>query len=119
MLQRCKRSKMCIRDRVSGGRTAKNPLYEATLGNYTWSAYDEVSNNLSLNWYLTDYWTVRGQFSVNRKYSNGERFIDPLSSKTTASPNDGGHNLGDLYVDNGNNLSWNANAALYLSLIHI
>lgn len=98
---------------VSGGRVAKNPLYEATLGNYTWSAYDEVSNNLSLNWYLTDYWTVRGQFSVNRKYSNGERFIDPLSSKTTASPRDGGHNLGDLYVDNGNNLSWNANAALY------
>ena len=45
---------------VSGGRVAKNPLYEATLGNYTWSAYDEVSNNLSLNWYLTDYWTVRG-----------------------------------------------------------
>lgn len=50
---------------------------------------------------------------MNRKYSNGERFIDPLSSKTTASPRDGGHNLGDLYVDNGNNLSWNANAALY------
>ena len=97
----------------SGKRQAKNPLYEATLGNYTWSAYDEVSNNLSLNWYLTDYWTVRGQFSVNRKYSSGERFVDPLSSKTTASPNDGGHNLGDLYVDNGNNLDWNANAALY------
>ena len=36
-------------------REANNPLYEATLGNYTWSAYDEVSNNLSLNWYLTDY----------------------------------------------------------------
>lgn len=99
--------------RNSNDRDAKNPLYEATLGNYTWSAYDEVSNNLSLNWYLTDYWTIRGQFSVNRKYSSGERFIDPLSSKTTASPNDGGHNLGDLYVDGGNNLDWNANAALY------
>lgn len=94
-------------------REANNPLYEATLGNYTWSAYDEVSNNLSLNWYLTDYWTVRGQFSVNRKYSSGERFIDPLSSKTTAAPNEGGHNLGDLYVDDGNSLNWNANAALY------
>lgn len=98
---------------VSGGRTANNPLYEATLGNYTWSAYDEVSNNLSLNWYLTDYWTIRGQFSVNRKYSSGERFIDPLSSKTTGSAKDGKHSLGDLYVDNGNNLDWNANASLY------
>ena len=92
---------------------ANNPLYEATLGNYTWSAYDEVSNNLSLNWYLTDYWTIRGQFSVNRKYSSGERFIDPLSLKTTAAAKDGGHNLGDLYVDNGNSLNWNTNAALY------
>ena len=43
---------------------ANNPLYEATLANYDWNAYDEITNNLSLNWYLTDYWTVRGQFSV-------------------------------------------------------
>ena len=99
---------------VNSGRDAKNPLYEATLGSYSWSAYDEVSNNLSLNWYLTDYWTIRGQFSVNRKYSNGEQFIDPLSAKTTASATkDGVHNLGDLYVDNGNSLNWNANASLY------
>ena len=96
----------------SSGETANNPLYEATLGNYTWSAYDEISNNLSLNWYLNDYWTIKGQFSVNRKYSSGERFIDPLSSNVTAAKDDG-HNLGDLYVDSGNDLDWNANAAIY------
>ena len=45
---------------------ANNPLYEATLANYDWNAYDEITNNLSLNWYLTDHWTVRGQFSVTR-----------------------------------------------------
>ena len=62
---------------------ANNPLYEATLANYDWNAYDEITNNLSLNWYLTDHWTVRGQFSVTRKYANSEKFIDPLSSKTS------------------------------------
>ncbi len=26
---------------------ANNPLYEATLANYDWNAYDEITNNLS------------------------------------------------------------------------
>lgn len=97
----------------SDGSSANNPLYEATLGNYNWSAYDEVSNNLSLNWYITDYWTVKGQFSVNRKYSSAERFIDPLSTKVTAASDKSGNLLGDLYIDGGNTLDWNANASIY------
>lgn len=47
-------------------RTSNNPLYEATLGNYEWNAYDELVNNLSLNWYLNDYLTVKGQFSITK-----------------------------------------------------
>lgn len=95
---------------------ANNPLYEATLANYDWNAYDEITNNLSLNWYLTDYWTVRGQFSVTRKYANSENFIDPLSSKTSVLGESSSGNedkVGDLYTTNGNNLDWNANAFLY------
>lgn len=97
----------------ANGGSAKNPLYEATLGSYDWNGYDEISNNLSLNWYITDYWTVKGQFSVNRKYSNAERFVDPLSSKTSVSGESGNGNLGDLYVNNGNSLDWNVNASIY------
>ena len=95
---------------------ANNPLYEATLANYDWNAYDEITNNLSLNWYLTDYWTVIGQFSVTRKYANSEKFIDPLSSKTSVLGESSSGNedkVGDLYTTNGNNLDWNANAFLY------
>ena len=95
---------------------ANNPLYEATLANYDWNAYDDITNNLSLNWYLTDYWTVRGQFSVTRKYANSEKFIDPLSSKTSVLGESSSGNedkVGDLYTTNGNNLDWNANAFLY------
>lgn len=80
---------------------ANNPLYEATLANYDWNAYDEITNNLSLNWYLTDYWTVRGQFSVTRKYANSEKFIDPLSSKTSVLGESSSGNedkVGDLYT---------------------
>ena len=67
----------------SSSRTSNNPLYEATLGNYEWSAYDELVNNLSLNWYLNDYLTVKGQFSVTKKYASSEKFYDPLSSKVS------------------------------------
>lgn len=98
---------------------ANNPLYEATLANYDWNAYDEITNNLSLNWYLTDHWTVRGQFSVTRKYANSEKFIDPLSSKTSVLGESSSGNedkVGDLYTTNGNNLDWNANA---FCIIHV
>ena len=64
--------------RNSSNRYVNNPLYEATLGNYNWSSYDEFVNNLSFNWYINDYWMAKGQFSVTKKYSRSERFVDPL-----------------------------------------
>ena len=48
----------------SKGREANNPLYEATLASYDWSAYDEITNNLSLNWYLTDYLTAKALSTI-------------------------------------------------------
>ncbi|WP_294469803.1 SusC/RagA family TonB-linked outer membrane protein [uncultured Bacteroides sp.] len=96
-----------------GGSSVKNPLYEATLKNYDWSAYDELINNLSLNWYLTDYLTLKGQFSVTKQYSSSERFYDPLSSKVSVPSNDNNKLQGDLYTGKGGYLKWNANAFVY------
>ena len=91
-----------------------NPLYEATLANYQWSSYDEIVDNLSVNWYLTDYLTLKGQFSITKQYTNSERFNDPLSSKATLHGNNDARNLlGDLYINKGGNLSWNTNAFVY------
>lgn len=95
------------------GRDNNNPLYEATLGNYNWNSYDEVIDNLSFNWYLNDYWTVKGQFSVTKKYSKSEKFIDPLSSKTSVTGSKDNNLAGDLYTTNGESLDWNSNAFLY------
>lgn len=101
--------------KTSTGRDVINPLYEATLASYEWDDYDELIDNLNLNWFIDDYWTLRGQFSVERKYNGGERFIDPLSGKTTAlgaGDSNESHKLGDLYIDEGNEFRWNANASL-------
>ena len=98
----------------SSSRTSNNPLYEATLGNYEWSAYDELVNNLSLNWYLNDYLTVKGQFSVTKKYASSEKFYDPLSSKVSVyGESDDAYLAGDLYTEKGGNFDWNTNAFLY------
>lgn len=97
-----------------GTKSLNNPLYEATLANYQWSAYDEIVDNLSVNWYLTDYLTLKGQFSVTKQYSNSERFYDPLSSKISVYNSRNSENLqGDLYTSKGGSLSWNSNAFLY------
>lgn len=105
---------------MNNNRSSNNPLYEATLASYDWDAYDEITNNLNLNWYLTNSWTLRGQFSISRKYSSGEKFIDPLSHNTTVSGDssneEDARKTGDLYVDNGNNMNWNAKA--FLSYTH-
>lgn len=99
----------------NGGRYLNNPLYEATLGNYNWNSYDEFINNLSFNWYINDYLMAKGQFSVNRQYSRSERFIDPLSSKTsvTADSSSQKDKMGDLYTTSSNNLTLSGNAFLF------
>lgn len=88
-------------------------MYEATLGNYDWNAYDELIDNLSFNWYIDNYWTVKGQFSVTKQYSKAEKFIDPLSSKTSVYGTDDKNLSGDLYTTKGESINWNANAFLY------
>lgn len=101
------------------GRGANNPLYEATLASYDWDSYDEITNNLNLNWFFSPSWALRGQFSISRKYSNGEKFVDPLSHNTTVSGSSSSdkdaRKTGDLYTDKGNNMNWNAKAFLSYS----
>lgn len=98
---------------MKGSNSVNNPLYEATLSNYEWSAYDEIIDNLSVNWYLNDYLTVKGQFSVTKQYTSSERFYDPLSSKVSVYGTTDTKLQGDLFTGEGSSLSWNSNAFLY------
>lgn len=97
-----------------GYLSLNNPLYEALLGNFQYSKYDEVIDNVSLNWYINDYWSVKGQFSITKQFTKGEKFIDPLSSNSTVKEDNEEASLsGDLYVDKGESTSWDAQAFLY------
>lgn len=91
-----------------------NPLYEATLNNFEYSKYDEFIDNLSMNWYVNDFLSVKGQFSITKQYTKGERFYDPLSNKVSAKDSDDSDGLlGDLYWNKGENTNWNANVFVY------
>lgn len=69
----------------SGAGNLKNPLYEAKeLSSFSKSSYDEIANNLSVNWFLIDNLQVKGQFTLSKKTSLAENFIDPLSGVFTS-----------------------------------
>ena len=71
-------------DGASG--TQVNPLYEINFYNsFDHSGYDEVTDDLSLNWRITDGLRLRGQFSVLMRNSTGDLYIDPASASYSAS----------------------------------
>ncbi len=71
-------------DGASG--TQVNPLYEINFYNsLDHSGYDEVTDDLSLNWRITDGLRLRGQFSVLMRNSTGDLYKDPASASYSAS----------------------------------
>lgn len=71
-------------DGASG--TQVNPLYEINFYNsFDRSGYDEVTDDLSLNWHITDGLRLRGQFSVLMRNSTGDLYKDPASASYSAS----------------------------------
>lgn len=63
-----------------------NPLYEINFYNsFDHSGYDEVTDDLSLNWRITDGLRLRGQFSVLMRNSTGDLYKDPASASYSAS----------------------------------
>lgn len=102
-----------------GQLTKNNPLYEALLGNFDYNKYDEYIDNLRFNWYVTDHLTLKGQFSVTKHISTGERFLDPLSSNVSVigGRKEDAHLVGDLYLNKGESTRWNASLFGYYQRI--
>lgn len=66
--------------------TQVNPLYEINFYNsFDRSGYNEVTDDLSLNWRITDGLRLRGQFPVLMRNSTGDLYKDPASASYSAS----------------------------------
>lgn len=94
----------------SSGNT--NPLYEATLGNFSRDKSWELINNTEVLWNINSHWLLKGQFSVTKSNSEANEFLDPRSKKNDN--NQGLTNVvtGKLDAVTTNSLGWNATMTL-------
>lgn len=94
------------------GNTVPNPLYEASLHNFDRSESEEFVNNFSINWNISSYWLLKGQFSLTRTITEGKRFLDPLSKQNTIPISANNSTSGELYTSDGKSFNWDFQATL-------
>lgn len=55
----------------------ENPLYNATLGSFDKSNYQELTNNFAIDWQILPELTLRGQFGISKNDSESNYFRSP------------------------------------------
>ena len=92
------------------GMSTKNPLYEAvTLNNYDKTRIQDLTDNLSINWYLTNTLYFKGQVAVTMSEAEVKTFKDPLSQDFNGVEDS---EKGSLDITNTKVVTWNTNFVL-------
>lgn len=65
----------------AGEAKLQNPLYDATLNNLSKSGYTEIINNFSIEWKLTDAFTIRGKLGISHNANTSDKYVSPESSE--------------------------------------
>lgn len=89
-----------------------NPLYEAGLMNYDRSSYEELINNLSVQWNIMDYLLFKTTLAITRQFNSSESFLDPHSRKNEAPLTETNLSSGELTTNSGDNFSMDWQASL-------
>ncbi|WP_099292824.1 SusC/RagA family TonB-linked outer membrane protein [Butyricimonas sp. Marseille-P3923] len=89
------------------GTIEKNPLYEARLGNYSKAGYKDWTNNLTINWYINNYWQIKGQLALNYNISDTDKFTDPASSSYSVTAS--AFTKGERNLTETKSFGWNVN----------
>ena len=97
----------------------ENPLYNASLGSFDKSSYQELTNNFAVDWNILPELTLRGQFGISKTDSETNRFLSPedtyFSNSSTGSKYQTGAGFlrrGLYRYGNGDNLSISADVTL-------
>jgi TonB-linked SusC/RagA family outer membrane protein len=83
-----------------------NPLFESTVGNFNKSHYKEWTDNLTVNWYLSKFLFIRGQFAIDYKQQDQDVFTSPTS---TIYDRISLFSKGELNQSFSDMLTWNSN----------
>lgn len=89
-----------------------NPLFEPSLKNFDKSTNHNLTNNLIVNWHLTDHLLWKAQFSIQKEDSNSKRFYDPRSMKNATPLSETVLSSGELYTNYSENISYSFNTTL-------
>ncbi|MBQ9571155.1 MAG: SusC/RagA family TonB-linked outer membrane protein, partial [Prevotella sp.] len=96
----------------------ENPLYNATLGSFNKSGYQELTNNFAVDWQILPELTLRGQLGISKNDSETNFFRSP---EDTYYQNDtsGQYTTGDGFLrrgyyryTSGKSFSYNADVTL-------
>lgn len=89
-----------------------NPLYEVGLLSYDRSSYEELTNNLSVQWNIMDYLLFKSTIGLIRQFNSSEKFFDPHSKKNTSPLSQTNNSSGELRTGAGDNFSFDWQASL-------
>lgn len=91
-----------------------NPLYEPSLGNFSKTQKDVITNNLSLNWNITPSLMLKGALGIIKDFEKSDRFYDPLSKQSANKFHLSNSNMssGTYYKDNTDGFSFDLTTTL-------
>ncbi|MGL5682284.1 MAG: SusC/RagA family TonB-linked outer membrane protein [Marinifilaceae bacterium] len=84
-----------------------NPLYEASLNNFSKQQNDEILNNLQLRWNPLEGMFAQVQVGLMKSWQENKKFIDPKSANSSQELSSSNLLAGDLYYGVGNQSRWN------------
>lgn len=79
----------------------ENPLYNASLGSFDKSNYQELTNNFSVDWSILPELTLRGQFGISKTDTETDRFLSPEDTYFSNSSTGSGYQDGDGFLRRG------------------
>ena len=89
-----------------------NPLYESTLMNRSESSYEELINNLSVQWNINHYLLFKSTMGITRQFEKSENFLDPYSMKNSTPLSLTNLSSGSLTTGSGDMFTWDWQASL-------
>lgn len=79
----------------------ENPLYNASLGSFDKSRYQELTNNFSIDWDILPELTLRGQFGISGTDNYSDYFRSPEDTYYTNSSTGANYQTGDGFLRRG------------------
>lgn len=99
--------------------TIENPLYNASLGSFDKSSYQELTNNFSVDWKILPELALRGQLGITKNDSETNYFLSPEDTYFSNSDTGKKYQTTEGYLrrgiyryGNGKRLSFNADVTL-------